>query len=179
MKKSIFAVALCAAGLVAMLPLAGCGANLDRDVDVAGMTVSVPSDWAQQAADDNTDTQGSVTYEKFVEDADDEAYTAIVISYQQSSDALAANADQALALKQQGLEEDFGVTNWLVDDEDTKIIDGAEVTTYKYSFEKEIDHVVKEYEYQTAYVFAGDMTYEISTYGDGVAIGDVVNSIEL
>lgn len=68
---------------------------------------------------------------------------------------------------------------WSIDDENDEIIDGAYVTTYEYSFDKEIDHVSKTYEYKTAYVFDEDMAYEISVYGDEAAISDVVGSIEL
>lgn len=179
MIKKAFTVALCGMGLVAALSLTGCGASLDRDIAVADMTMSVPSGWAEQVAEGNTEAQGSVTYEKFVEDADDEAYTAIVVSYEQPGDDTPANAQEAIALKQQSAEEDYGVTEWSVDDDETQIVDGAQVTTYEYSFEKEIDHVSQKYEYKTAYVFSTDMTYEITVYGGDVAIGDIVKSIEL
>lgn len=179
MKKNTFVVALCAMGLAAALALAGCGASLDRDVDVAGMAVSVPSDWQEKVANGNDAVQGTVTYEKFVEDTDDEAYTAIVVNYAQPSDGAATSADEAMNLKRQQAEQEYGVVNWLIDDEDTQIIDGAQVTTYEYSFDKEIDHVSKKYEYKTVYVFSTNMTYEISVYGDDVAIADVVKSIEL
>lgn len=179
MKKNLFTVALCAMGLTVSLALAGCGASLDRDVDVAGMTMSVPSDWQEKISDDNDEAKGTVAYEKYVEDTDDEAYTAIVVRYAQPSEGVAASADEAIALKRQQAEQEYGAINWIVDDKDTQIIDGAEVTTYEYSFEKEIDHVNKKYEYKAAYVFATGMTYEISVYGDDVAIADVVKSIEL
>ena len=178
MKKRILPAALVGAALVATLGLAGCGASLDRDVEVAGMTVSVPSDWEQKSATGNTDAEGEMAYERFTDDADD-PYTAIVIRYEGIDDESPADAGAAMALKQMRMEQDFGIVEWDIDEEKTEIVDGAQVTTYEYSFDKEIDHVTKTYEYQTAYVFAEDAIYEISVYGDQVAIADVVGSIEL
>lgn len=171
-------MALAGAALTVMLALSGCGASLDRDVDVQGMTLSVPSNWAQEIAEGNTDAQGTVTFEKATDDEDD-PYNAIVARYEAAGDETPADADAAIALKQQELESEQGVVRWSIDDENDEIIDGAYVTTYEYSFDKEIDHVSKTYEYKTAYVFDGDMAYEISVYGDEAAIGDVVGSIEL
>ena len=178
MKKQVITAALCGAALVATLGLAGCGASLDRDVEVQGMTLSVPSDWAQEADDSNTDTSGTVAFEKATDDEDD-PYTAIVVRYEASADDAPANAQEAIALKQQTMEDEQGVTRWSIDEESDEIIDGAHATTYEYSFDKEIDHVSKTYEFKTAYVFDEGMIYEISVYGDDAPIDKVMESVEL
>ena len=177
MKKPIL-VALCGAAFTALLALTGCGANLDRDVDVQAMQLSVPSDWEQRTAEGNTETQGSVAFEKYTDD-DDDPYTAIVISYKALADDIPANAQEAIALKQQEMEAEGGVELWSIDEEKTEIVDGAQATTYEYSFEKEIDHVRKKYEYQTAYVFTENMLYQLSVYGSDASIGSVMESVEL
>lgn len=176
--KKMLPIALAGVALIAALGLAGCGASLDRDVEIAGMTVSVPSDWEQKAASDNTETAGTVAFERFSDDSDD-PYTAIEIRYEQAGDASPASAEEAIALARQEAEEGLGATEWGIDEEKTQIIDGAQVTTYEYSFDKEIDHVARTYEYKVAYVFAPESIYEISVYGDDASIADVVASIEL
>lgn len=178
MKKRMLPVAFAGAALVAMLGLSGCGASLDRDVEVAGMTVSVPSNWEQKAASDNTEAAGTVSFERFSDDSDD-PYTAIEIRYERVGEGSPANAEEAIALIRQEAEESLGATEWGIDEEKTEIIDGAQVTTYEYSFNKEIDRVSRTYEYKVAYVFAPEMVYGISVYGDDAAISDVVASIEL
>lgn len=179
MRRRTIPVVLVAAAFAAILALSGCGANLDRDVEIKGMNISVPSDWMQKAAKGNDESSGAVTFEKFVEDADDEDYTAIVIDYDKRSGKDPQSAQEALAKMQQRMEDKQGVVLWSVDEEDTRIIDGAKVTDFEYSFEKAIDHVSKKYEYQTAYVFDGKMTYQISVYGDDVSLDAIVDSIEL
>ncbi|HIS40571.1 MAG TPA: hypothetical protein IAC12_07070 [Candidatus Aphodovivens avistercoris] len=95
MKKQIIPVALAGAALTVMLALSGCGASLDRDVDVQGMTLSVPSNWAQEVAEGNTDAQGTVAFEKATDDEDD-PYNAIVVRYETAGDETPADADAAI-----------------------------------------------------------------------------------
>ena len=76
----------------------------------------------------------------------------------------AKTAQEAIALKQLQAEKEFGAINWDIDKEESSVIDGSQVTKYEYSFEKEIDHVTKKYEYKTIYVFNSSMCYEISVY---------------
>lgn len=51
------------------------------------------------------------------------------------------------------LEKNQDITAWSIDDEETRVIDGAQVTLYQYSFVKEIDNVKRAYEYRSVYVF--------------------------
>ena len=177
MKKKILSMALAATAVTAMLGLAGCGASLDREVEIQGMALSVPSNWEERADDGNTSEAGRIVYEKMSDDSDD-PYEAIIVSYESIGDDSPVDANEALALVQQRVEEDYLVTEWSIDEDDSEIIDGAKVTSFEYSFEKEIDHVSHLYEYRVAYVFAADMIYEISVYGDEVSLADAVGSIE-
>ena len=178
MKKSIATATIAILALASALGLAACGASLDREVEIQGMMMSVPSNWAEHASDENTDDAGVIAYEKFSDD-DDAPYTAIVVRYDRITEDSPATAEEAIDRVRQEAEADLGVTGWDIDEEKSEIIDGAQATTYEYSFEKEIDRVRKSYEYKKAYVFAAGTIYEISVYGDEASMADVVGSIEL
>ncbi len=49
MKKKASLIALCALSLTAAFALAGCGASLDREIAVQGMTMKVPSNWVESS----------------------------------------------------------------------------------------------------------------------------------
>ena len=116
-------------------------------------------------------------YRDVDEDNDDE-YNAISVTHLPLTSCAAKTAQEAIALKQLQAEKEFGAINWDIDKEKSSAIDGSQVTKYEYSFEKEIDHVTKKYEYKTIYVFNSSMCYEISVYGNAASVDDVVNSIE-
>ena len=259
MKKKASLIALCALSLTAAFALAGCGASLDREIAVQGMTMKVPSNWVESSdaeassldpsrleapsaasaiasapnaettnaplpdaetagaeaagaaalaaadaespeagngeaaatavevgqpasqtipdAPSGVKTGGTVMYRDVDEDNDDE-YNAISVTHLPLTSCAAKTAQEAIALKQLQAEKEFGAINWDIDKEKSSVIDGSQVTKYEYSFEKEIDHVTKKYEYKTIYVFNSSMCYEISVYGNAASVDDVVNSIE-
>lgn len=87
-------------------------------------------------------------------------------------------ASEAIAAKQQRLEQEYGITAWAIDKEKSQVIDGAQVTTYEYSFVKDIAGEKRTYEFQCAYVVTTEAIYEIALTGDGVDINGLVGSIE-
>ena len=178
MKKKFLTLAICALGTAMVFALAGCGANLDRDVTIQNMSLSVPSNWEEKPSDSNSDTSGNIWFEDVDEDNDEDVFNAIYVTYQKVDLSDTSTAKQALDAKQAKLESDYGITNWDVDDSNEQVIDGAKVTTYEYSFEKVIDHVTQKYEFKTAYVYTPIMHFEIQVYGDAASINDVVKSIE-
>ncbi len=282
MKKKATLIALCALSLTMACVLAGCGASLDREITVEGMTLKVPSNWVETSDEETTSVLalsrleapkagaagnvtpegavagtgsveigaaatgtamddpahddpekaeaegenttgdvspsdelavtdgvdevgadasrvisnspgdaasngsaaasgvtpgGNVAYRDVDEDNEDE-HNAITVSYLPLAKSPVKSAQEAIALKQLQAEREFGVINWDIDKEKSSVIDGAQVTKFEYSFEKEIDHVTKKYEYKTVYVFNAGMCYEISVYGGAASLDDVVNSIE-
>lgn len=179
MKRRSLTLAACALAAAMALLLAGCGASLDRDVDVQGMTISVPSGWAEDPDDDNGEDRGSVWYTDIDEDKEEGAFDAIRISYQRVDVTDQSTAADALEQRRAELEGDYGTINWEVDDSSEQVIDGAQVSMYEYGFDKEIDHVTNTYDYKIAYVYTPAMHYEIQVYGSAASIDDVVGSIEL
>lgn len=178
-----FVLALLTAGF-----LAGCGANLDREVVVEKMILEVPSEWLEQPAADNNEKEGEVSFIDEDDDRDiDETGDRIVVSYQkldqtmkdriESAQPLSASA-KILEMKKEEVEKEYGVIAWDIDDEETRVIEGAQVTIYEYSFVKEIDHVRHKYEYDIAYVLTPDMLYEIDVVGDKANINAVIDTIE-
>ncbi len=173
----MIAVALAAAALLA---LAGCSPNLDREVSHYGMTLKVPGNWLQ-----NPDENAVVSFEEDVDAHDaDETQGKIIVSYRQLSDQTTdktspRTAAEALAAKQDSLTRTYGISLWSVDEEDVRIIDGAQVTSYEYSFVKDIAGEKRTYEFECAYVVTTDALYEIEIVGDSLNIKSIVESIEL
>lgn len=205
MKRIGLLASACVLALVAAGALTGCGAALDREVTVRGMAIDVPNDWLEQPAEGNTDARGSVSFSDEDDDLDDdETGNSITISYRALADTAVptdhadpAKADgtangsgasasatapslaaRALAAKQAQLQEAHGVTAWSIDKEETRVVDGAQVTVYEYSFVKDIGDVRHKYEYSIAYVTTPGMMYEVSVIGNKVRINTLVDTIE-
>ena len=179
MKKKTIALAVCVLGAAMALALTGCGASLDRDTTVQDMAISVPSTWAEEPNDANSETGGSVWYIDTDPDKDETEFDAILVSYEAVEPSDASTAEEAMTEKQAQYEEDFAITNWDIEDSDEFVIDGAKVTTYEYSFEKTIDHVTQKYEYRIAYLYSPTTHYVIQVYGDAVSLDDIIRSVEL
>lgn len=62
MRKKVRVAALLALFLAIGGVLAGCGASLDREVEVQGMTLKVPSGWLEVTGKDNDDLAGTMRY---------------------------------------------------------------------------------------------------------------------
>lgn len=173
------ACAIASAGL-----LSGCGANLNREITVQDMIIEVPSDWLETLGPDNDEESGAFFFAEESDDLDDdETPNTIAIDYRaldddSEDDEGPLSASEAMAVKRADTEREFGVTAWDIDKEKSKVIDGAQVTTYEYSFVKEIEGVRRTYEYATAYVFTIDTVYEISVTGGKVDINKLVDTIE-
>lgn len=178
MSKKVSVLAACVFGTALVFALTGCGANLDRDVTVQEMTMSVPSTWAEDPDEGNRDSSGVVWFADVDEDKDEGDFDAISVSYVSQDADDAPSADEKLAKRQAELEDDQSVVNWDVEDFETRVIDGAQVSVYDYSFEKAIDHETQKYEYHLAYISTPTTQYEIQVYGDAVSLGDIVENIE-
>lgn len=285
MKRIGRTVAVAALSVLAAGALAGCGANLDREVEVQGMLMEVPSDWLQETGAGNSDSRGTVSFIEEDDDRDeDETGNMIEVSYRRIADSTpraepqagsplgedadgkasesddpadsegpldapttpggtdsektstdnsiasqgspsaetaadakgtadaaqathpkAATSDsgegavindeaagrmadiapaprtavEAMVAKQASLEEEQGVTAWSIDEEKARVIDGAQVTSYEYSFVKEIDGERRKYEFKTVFVFTQDMMYEVSLVGGAVGVDALIDTIEL
>lgn len=259
MKRLGRIAAIMAIGILSMGALAGCGANLDREVPVQGMVMEVPADWLETIGAGNNDSRGTISFAEEDENRDeDETGNVIEVSYyrisgqvsqeetidktegadgtasshftSKSSDAgqdaslatarasetqgeseipqtnqgdaleddsqetviddeslgKTANispaprtAAEAIAAKQSKLEKEHSVIAWSIDEEKTRVIDGAQVTSYEYSFVKEIAGERRKYEYKTIYVVTPAMMYEISIVGGAVSADALIDTIEL
>ena len=179
MKKRISAILAFIMVLGMSSMLTGCGTSLDRDVAVQGMNIKVPSEWAETAPDTNNEAEGVYYYEeKDDEQSEEETPNRIVIQYEMLSQAPYKTAAEAMEANRIRFEEEYGVTYWSIDEEDHKIIDGAQVNLYKYSFIKEIDSIRQKYEGQIIYVYSADMCYTIAVYGDGADAAKLIDAIE-
>lgn len=192
MKRIGLLLSVGALAIMTMGMLAGCGANLDREVTVQGMTIEVPGNWLESPDDDNDETCGTVSFIDEDEDLDeDETGNFITLGYEKLTNEnrpsvameeagmpTQTEASAALAQRRGELEREYGVSAWSIDEEKSCVIDGAQVTTYEYSFVKDIEGVRHKYEYDIVYVVTPDMMYEIFIVGDKVNAGALVDTIE-
>lgn len=192
MKRIGLLLSVGALAVMTMGMLAGCGANLDREVTVQGMIIEVPGNWVEGLGDDNDELRGTYDFADEDEDLDeDETGNSITISYEkltnknrpsvameEAGTPMQSEAAAALAQRRGELEREYGVSAWSIDEEESRVIDGAQVTTYEYSFVKDIEGVRRTYEYDIVYVATPDMMYEILIVGDKVNAGALVDTIE-
>ena len=192
MKRIGLLLSVGALAVMTMGMLAGCGANLDREVTVQGMIIEVPGNWVEGLGDDNDELRGTYDFVDEDEDLDeDETGNSITISYEKLTNKnrpsvamekagtpMQSEAAVALAQRRGALEREYGVSAWSIDEEKSRVIDGAQVTTYEYSFVKDIEGVRRTYEYDIVYVVTPDMMYEILIVGDKVNAGALVDTIE-
>lgn len=192
MKRIALLLSVGTLAVMTMGMLAGCGANLDREVTVQGMIIEVPGNWVEGLGDDNDELRGTYDFADEDEDLDeDETGNSITISYEkltnenrpsvameEAGTPMQSEAAAALAQRRGELEREYGVSAWSTDEEKSRVIDGAQVTTYEYSFVKDIEGVRRKYEYDIVYVVTPDMMYEILIVGDKVNAGVLVDTIE-
>lgn len=166
MKKGI-----AAAALVAVLALAGCsasGVELDREVEVGGMTLSVPSDWVEDGDDTSYesigDAYGSRTYF-----ADPDATYSDGIYARYSNISLDDTPEESF-------KSIYGddVEYELVEE---TVIDGVPVQVYEFPYVR-LDNGEDAVRYE-AYLYQYDMHYEITVYGNAVSIDDVLETVDL
>lgn len=72
-----FALTICAACL-----MTGCGASLDREINVQEMSFKVPSSWLESPSDNNSESSGVIRFEDVDSDKDDdETADLIIVNY--------------------------------------------------------------------------------------------------
>ena len=59
MKRIALLLSVGTLAVMTMGMLAGCGANLDREVTVQGMIIEVPGNWVEGLGDDNDELRGT------------------------------------------------------------------------------------------------------------------------
>lgn len=165
MKKGI------AAALVAALALVGCsasGVQLDREVEVGGMTLSVPSDWVEDGDDESSDfldmEYGSRTY---FEDPD-AIYSDGIYARYSNTDLDETPEDSFKSIYGDDVEYELVKET---------VIDGVPVQVYAFPYVR-VDNGEDTVRYE-AYLYQYDMHYEITVYGDSVSIDDVLETVEL
>lgn len=166
MKKIAAATALVAA--LALVGCSGSGVQLDREVEVGGMTLSVPSDWVENGYDDSSDyldaEYGSRT---FVQNPDEIESIGIAVSY--SSISLDETPEESFK-STYGDDVEYELA-------DEMVIDGVKTYVYAFPYTSPVSGEDKvRYE---AYLYQYDMHYEIAVYGDAVSIDDVLETVDL
>ena len=158
----------------------------DRDEDETGNVIEVSyyrlsGEVAQSEAAEETEEAPPQTAQPDAVEGDSGETVIEDESIGKTADVPAAprTAAEAMVAKQARLEKEQGVIAWSIDDEKTQVIDGAQVTSYEYSFVKEIEEERRKYEYKTVYVATPAVMYEISVIGDAVSAEALIDTVEL
>ncbi|WP_269478101.1 hypothetical protein [Hominibacterium faecale] len=178
MKKTISVILVLTLVLGMSSILTGCGSSLNREVSIQGMTLKVPSEWAETSQDGNDEEKGIIYYEEKKDEQDeDETVNRIIIKYQNLKKAPYKAAAEAIEAEHKNIESNHGTIFWSIDNENSKTIDGAQITAYEYSFLKEINGIRQKYEGQIIYAYSVDTCYEIAVYGDGVSTDKIMGTL--
>lgn len=157
-----------AAALVGTLALVGCSSSsvsLDREVEIEGLTISVPSGWIEDGDDHELDIiqsrYGTRTFEKPGSDSND--MDAIMVSYSTTSD----NSESP---------DDF--MNEFYSDSEYKmvsesVIDGSECSVY------DVDMDGSNISQSIAFITGREMEYTIYLYGDDVSIDSLLETVSI
>ena len=155
--------------LAASLTLAGCSGtgassiSLDREVDVEGLTLSVPSGWVEDGDDYGLESLGSSfgsrTFDQPGDDSE-KVSNSIIVGY--------SNEETDMSPDEYALDYFDGIES---EKEDETVIDGAECVVY--------DASVDDFEMHVAFILDMDMTYEITVIGDAVDIDSVLETVSV
>lgn len=161
MRRSIVAAAV-----AVTLALVGCGSQgfeLDREVEVAGLTMSVPSDWVEDRSEEYADDYGfgARSYENGKQEDDD--YGRIDLSYSKASD------DETPESFIEGIYGD----GMKYEMEDGPVVDGVQTQICKYVFDS------PGTEWTDVFIYGPEMHYRISLYGGLIDAERILETVEI
>lgn len=170
------AMRIAAIGIAAILSaaIAGCSASgvaLDREVDVHGLIMSVPSTWVEDESDNSIGDETKFGHTVF-ENTESETYEQITVSY--SNVDLDETLSEITAEEEEGWESMADAHDFECSSIDTFVVDGVEVTTYDKCLY--IEGELAE-QWQAARFMGSDMHYEIDVHGDSVSLDDLLETI--
>lgn len=152
--------------IAAMLTLAGCGSQgveLDREIEVAGLTLSVPSNWVEDRSEEYSDDYGfgSRSYENG--EQEDSDYGRIDLFYSAASD------DETPESFIEGI---YG-EGMNYEMEDGPVVDGVQTQICKYVFDS------PGTKWTDVFIYGPEMHYRISLYGDLIDPERILETVEI
>lgn len=168
MRRKIAAFAL--AGLLALAGCSAGGVKLDREVEIGGLTMRVPSGWVEDG-DDSEFGYGSRTYES----SDEDSYDRIYVRYSELEDD-DPSPDEDMEDNKEFIESELDSGDYSYSKVDETVIDGAECTTYE--VESAVTKALGEDSQTIIYIDSMDTRYVIDVIGD-VDLGSLMDSLSL
>ena len=170
-----------AAGIAIVLTMAlaliGCSnsVTLDRQVTIGGMTLKVPSNFVETVDDYTSGSTTNVSYRYT-----DQESKGIYVSVSNSKYSLQRTVEDELDSFKETCTLDANAHDVYTNIVSEGIIDGAQVTICEEGMQT-TDKGGKEYkmDFTVAYIFNSKAHYEITVYGDGVSIDDVLKTVSL
>lgn len=156
--------------IAASLALAGCGAQgvqLDREVTIEGLTMSVPSGWVEDGDDNEFSSigskYGSRTYE--APDSSSEGQNMIAVNYSTTSENDPETADEFM--------EEYYSEMYTYEKVEETVIDGSECTVYDVTMDGAgLDQTI-------ALIYGMSMDYKIYVYGDEVSMDSILETVSI
>lgn len=155
-----------AAAVVVTLALVGCGSKgveLDREVEVAGLTMSVPSDWVEDRSEEYADDYGFGARSYESGEPEDDDYGRISLSYSTASD------DDT----PEGFIEEIYGEGMSYEMEDGPVVDGVQTQICKYVFDS------PGTEWTDVFIYGPEMHYRISLYGGLIDAERILETVEI
>ena len=167
MKRPILALAGTAyisSMILVVFALAGCvasGAELDREVSVAGMTMSVPSDWVEERDEEYLEDYG-FGYRSYTHgDSEDDDFGSISVSYAE------AESEDDLETHLEGLDEN----DMEYEASDGPVIDGVQTYIVEHLYDGSL------LEWIDVLAFGPETSYQISLVGSQVSVDELLNTV--
>ena len=155
-----------AAAVAVTLALVGCGSQgveLDREVEVAGLTMSVPSDWVEDRSEEYADDYGFGTRSYENGEPEDDDFGRISLSYSTASD------DDTPESFIEGI---YG-EGMNYEMEDGPVVDGVQTQICKYVFDS------PGTEWTDVFIYGPEMHYRISLYGGLIDAERILETVEI
>lgn len=173
MKKAGLIVSL-AIALAMALALSGCssGVTLDRQVTVGDMSLKVSSKFVEKVNDSSTASEMDV-YSQYT----DPESKGILVSAKNGKYTLKSTIQDELDMYKKTCSQVNGYDIY-ANEVSSDVVNGVEVTIYDQGYKyKDGEGNEHQGDTQVAYIFGGKAHYEITVYGDGMSIDDVMKTV--
>lgn len=167
-------VASLAIALAMALALVGCssGVALDRQVTVGDMTLKVPSKFVEKVNDRSTASETSISCQYT-----DQEGRGIFVSANDGKYSMQRTVQNELDSFRE-MCRDIKATDVYTNQVSKDVVNGAEVTVYEQGYKyKDKNGDEHQSDTKVAYIFGGKAHYEITVYGDGMSIDDVLKTV--
>lgn len=168
-------IASLAIALAMALALVGCSGNiaLDRQVTVGDMTLKVPSKFVEKINDSSTASEMNV----YTQYTDQDGGKGIFVQANNGKYYMENTVQDEIDMYKKTCNQVKGYDIY-ANEVSSDVVNGAEVTIFEQGYKFKYGNGDEgRSDTQVAYIFGGKAHYEITVYGDGMSIDDVLKTV--